>query len=54
MAIIHNNYLARKSNNRNWWLVKQGNYHGIIYFGKIYLPKELIGKRLKFKVELID
>jgi len=41
---------------RNWWLVK---YHGTCkeergQIGKLQLPKEYIGKRVRFKIEVME
>lgn len=43
-----------KRNFRDWWIVKHGsNNAGIIALGdnKISLPPELIGKKVRFKLE---
>ena len=40
---------------RNWWLVKwfDTRNQGIISFSQIYLPPQYIGKRVRFKIEVI-
>ena len=57
-------YLERKTNGgkgtkRNWWLVKTqlsgvNSYTGAVDFGAIHLPKEFIGKRVRFKMEIVE
>ncbi len=40
---------------RDWWIVKpEGFYSGALYLGKVYFPKDFIGKRVRFKVEVIE
>jgi hypothetical protein len=65
MAIMRNGYLARYNTYssrtgpkyrtvRNWWLVKYvGNSPGIA-LKNVVLPKELLGKRVRLKVEIIE
>ena len=57
-------YLTRrvsKGVDRNWWLVKyahgedRGNSGSISLCGpSITMPKELVGKKVRFKVEVLD
>jgi hypothetical protein len=39
---------------RNWWLVKflGKRDYGVVHVGKIYFPKEYVGKKVRFKIEL--
>ena len=47
---------------RNWFLIKwagkkskkQGRMSGILDIGKITLPKEFVGKRIRLKVEVLN
>ena len=39
---------------RNFWLVRDKNTCGLVEIGKIYFPKDMVGKRVRFKVEVID
>lgn len=40
---------------RNWWLVKQASKNrGVVVLGVIMLPPELIGKRVRFKLEVVE
>ena len=67
MAFIRKGYLARyqgghprKGNSvirpcRDWWLVKHRLVDtGQINVNRITLPKEYVGKRVRFKVEVIE
>jgi len=57
-------YLQRRSNSkkstngkssmRNWWLVKENVWgYGVVSIGKsISFPKGMVGKRVRFKVEM--
>lgn len=65
-----NNYICRKpfgsSNNtgtkeekvyRNWFIVRSGATNGYVSLGKgsaLSFPKEWIGKKVMFKVEIIE
>ena len=54
---IRNGYLYHSHSNRSWWLVKYSSPNkGYIYWGKkiIWIPKEYIGKKLRFKVEVVE
>mgnify|MGYP001614667585 CR=1 FL=1 len=49
-------YITRRTFWREWFLVK---YHataktGLVSLGEIHLPSELIGKRVAFKIEVLD
>lgn len=48
---------GNKSGYRNWWLVKyfgsQSNI-GIVTFKTVYLPQMYVGKKIRFKVEIIE
>ena len=37
---------------RNWWLVKAQGASNSIYVGTIHFPEELLGKRVKIKIEV--
>lgn len=39
---------------RNWYLVKYYRGSCAVQLGKVIFPKEYIGKRVRFKVEIID
>jgi len=67
MIIDTNGYVARRTaksgrkNNdlvhafRNWWLVKWGTGDvGVIRLGCISVPKKYVGKKVRFKIEVID
>jgi len=47
-----------RGNWRNWWLVKyQGNSNnksGRVKLGYVTIPPHLIGRKIKFKIEVID
>lgn len=51
-------YLVRRSgrsNYRNWWLVKwKDTSCGFVPMSLISIPKRYIGKRIRFKLEVID
>lgn len=51
-------YLKRKTtkgSSRNWWLVKYNSKNaGFITLHTVMFPKHLIGKRVRFKVEVIE
>lgn len=65
MAFIDDdNYICRrthssakgglKSSTRNWWLIKYQNNsgnHGVINLGTVSIPKQFVGKRIRFKIE---
>jgi len=49
----------RKTSWRNWWLVKHDGKSrrltkGNLYIGYITLPTHLTGKRVRFKIEVIE
>ena len=54
------NYLQRTGSKRIWWLVKHSTNpackKGLIHIGKaqIHLPESLIGKRIMFKMEMLE
>jgi len=40
---------------RNWWLVKaRSGVSGYVPIGTIVFPKEFLGKKVRFKIELVD
>ena len=42
---------------RNWWLVKYQTNNkniGTIHLGTITIPEEYVGKRVRFKIEVIE
>jgi len=46
-----------KGTTRNWWLVKYasgGSLKGYIMFNGVFLPQSFIGKRVRFKVEVLE
>ena len=51
-------YIVRKSAScvdRNWWLAKEKNTNNTyINFRTVAVPKELMGKKLRFRVEIIE
>lgn len=43
-----------KPTKRDWWLIKaHSKTQGYLEIGGIYLPKHLIGKKIKIKIEII-
>lgn len=63
--MIRNNYLHHKgvqshadliNPDRNWWIVKYNSTGkaGYVNLGKVNIPKEFVGRKLRFKVELIE
>ena len=62
MVIVDHGYLKATKNrvreNRNWWLIKnhkKGDYnYGAVAFHIVFFPISLIGKRVRFKVEIYD
>lgn len=52
MSVIKMGYVARsvKSSRRNWWLVK----NHIVNLGRVSIPQMYVGKRVRFKIEIID
>jgi len=61
--IDKNGYLARittkKGKSRNWWIVKavtNGNnsFSGTLLFSRIYFSKDMIGKKVRLKCEVIE
>lgn len=44
------------TNWRDWWLVKpfSSSLRGKINLREIYLPPQYIGKRIRFKIEVLD
>jgi len=48
--------LPKKPIARNWWLVGQSEnaLTGVVYVKQIRLPPEFVGRRVRFKVELVD
>ena len=44
---MHTNY-------RDWYLVKSSGSAGWVSLTTVYLPKNLIGKRVRFKREIIE
>jgi hypothetical protein len=51
-------YLTRstaKGSRRNWFMVKPtGKYSCLVPIGTITFPKHMVGKRVRFKVEVIE
>ena len=39
---------------RSWWLVKAGKSGGAIYLGNVYFSPGFIGKKIRFKVEVVN
>lgn len=63
MTFVRNGYVARRSvckakesNSRNWWLVKASGKSntGWACLGTVNLPKQYVGKKIRFKVEVIE
>lgn len=65
MVAIKYGYLTRKSGNfknswRNWWLVKQranqagGEVNLLKGAAKLRVPQLFVGKRIRFKVEVLE
>ncbi len=66
MTTVENGYLARTTSGshrhnghsvkRNWWLVKNNSCGsaGQVPMKSINLPKHLVGKKVRFKVEIVD
>ena len=44
-----------KSSKRDWWFVRHARtgIKGIISLGEVMLPKEMIGKKVRIKIELL-
>ena len=44
-----------KASRRDWWLVKCNSHkmHGLINVQKISLPRRFVGKRVRFKLEVM-
>lgn len=43
------------SSKRNWWFVKDdGRGCGIIFIGNIRFKRELLGKRIRLKLEVVE
>ena len=39
---------------RNWWLIKENSSgQGYVSLSNVFFPKGLIGKRVRFKVEIL-
>ena len=63
-TINEQGYLTRNRNrNRNvsegksprdWWLVKTGGHSGYANLGRVTLPKKMVGKKVRFKVEVVE
>lgn len=48
-----------KSSARNWFMPKYGTDTGrsvrkYVYLGQVYVPEDLMGKKLRFKVEVVE
>lgn len=56
MTKINNEgYITRNYNKRNWWLIKNASTNrGYVDLGIIHTPKHLIGKKIRFKIEIIQ
>ena len=58
MTVIQNGYVCRENSyHRNWWLIKyKGNKvkNGIVRIGYILFPLEMVGKRFRLKLEIIE
>jgi hypothetical protein len=39
---------------RNWWLVKYGKTKGLVKLNHIYFPETFVGKKVRFKIELVE
>lgn len=51
-----NGYLKRNKEDRNWWLVKHAyndGFLGYVPLGNVVFPKNLVGKKVRFKVEVV-
>jgi len=55
MKIDTQRYISRASN-RNWWLVglNQTGNNGCVWLGNIIIPERFIGKRVRFKIEIVE
>jgi len=60
MTVVKNGYVTRKylcekyKVNRDWWLVKyNGRSNGYVNLMHVCFPREFLGKRVRFKVEVI-
>lgn len=49
-------YLCRqKPSKRNWWFVKATDHpRGLVNLGFVCFPKHLVGRKVRFKVEVIE
>lgn len=57
MTMINSSgYLAReRGGKRNWWLVKATSHpRGYVPLGQVSVPKHLVGRKIRFKVEVIQ
>ena len=66
MAFIRNGYLIRRTNSkkksnaktttRNWWLVKWDSFGrvGKLSLHGVCFPKTYVGKKVRFKVEVME
>ena len=46
---------SRKHVFRNWYFVKwSDSFRGQIRFGNVTIPKEFVGKRVRFKIEILQ
>ena len=66
MPQVKNNYLVRtspsktpsrgKASIRDWWLVKTAGSgtKGHLHLANVYLPPEYIGKKVRFRIEIIE
>ena len=53
MRINNNGYITRKDSNRIEFLVKSYNYSATVHIGNVSLPKNMIGRRVVFKMEIV-
>lgn len=53
MTFVKNSYVARRVSKgfRNWFLIKAD---ASIQLNQLFFPKELVGKKVRLKVEVID
>jgi len=56
--IDSNDYVERRTTRkttRNWWLIKcNSSNRGYVCLNRIFFPKEMIGKKVRFKMEIME
>lgn len=52
----HRTKTGKKAYVRNWWEIqkREGRYGGQIVMGTLHVPVMYVGKKLRFKVEVVE